>query len=111
MSLAARFLTLALVVASVGCSLDKPTWIDAKAKSDAAANYYLEEHHNGRLYVFGTEAAYKNFQLTKELPLNYARIGGGPKGETVYFEVEAKADTLKGRLLREYERRHGVAQN
>ena len=112
MTSAARFLALSLLAVSAGCALkhDPPTWLEAKAKSDAAAAFYKEETYDDRLHVFGVEANYKTFLLTREMPLRVTLIGGGPKGETVYIEADGKDPGLQARLRREYDKRHPAAK-
>lgn len=60
----------------------KTAAVDTKA---ALPQQYFELHKDGRLWVFGDAALYRNAVAGKEVPLAMTRIGAGPKRETVVF--------------------------
>lgn len=55
---------------------------------------YYEVHKDNRIYVVADAADMKLWLGTGELPLRVSRIGGGPKGETVVFDI-AKPESGK----------------
>ena len=106
-----RSAVVLLALASAGCTLDKPTWLEQKKANDAEAAFYAEQEHDGRLYVFGTSKVYNQFQATKEMPYGITLIGAGPEGRTVKLEADAKEYALQNRVRREYEKRHGPLED
>ena len=48
---------------------------------------YYEIHQPGRIVVIADAADFKLFNATGELPLRVTRIGGGPNGETMIFDI------------------------
>ena len=109
MSHAVRHAAVLLVaLASAGCSLDKPAWLEQKQQNEAEANFYAEQEYDGRLYVFGTSKLYSQFQATHEMPYSISFIGAGPNGQTVKIEADAKDVALEKRLKKLYEERHGA---
>jgi hypothetical protein len=66
----------------------------AMETKDALPQAYYEAHKDGRIWVFGDEAVYKEFLAGKEVPLLMTRIGAGPKRETVIFGL-TKAESKK----------------
>ena len=103
-----RAAILLVVLASAGCSLDKPAWLEQKQQNEAEANFYAEQEYDGRLYVFGTSKLYSQFQETHEMPYSISFIGAGPKGQTVKIEADAKDIALENRLRKLYEEKHGA---
>src|SRR5689334_2891957 len=81
-----RAAVLLVALASAGCSLDKPAWLEQKQQNEAEANFYAEQEYDGRLYVFGTSKLYSQFQATHEMPYSISFIGAGPNGQTVKIE-------------------------
>lgn len=75
----------------------------------AASGFYKEGTYKGRLYVFGTPAAYDNFEKSNTTPqLTKTYIGAGPSGESVVLEADAKTTDLQERLRGEFNRRHNL---
>jgi hypothetical protein len=109
MSRAVRLAAVLVVsLASTGCSLDKPAWLEQKQQNEAEANFYAEQEYDGRLYVFGTSKLYSQFQATHEMPYSITFIGAGPNGQTVKIEADAKDVALEKRLKQLYEEKHGA---
>ena len=64
------------------------------SKQMQAGNYLLEDHHEGRIYVFYDKKTYQSFKQVGETAYRLTRIGAGPKGETVVFGL-TKQDKKK----------------
>lgn len=58
--------------------------------------FYGEIVRDGRIYVFGSWADFKDFMVNKEVAYTYTEIGAGPKGETVIYALN-KETAKKGR--------------
>jgi hypothetical protein len=76
------------------------------APAVAAAEYYAEERHNDRVYVFGKSGTHEAFRSTHHMPYTMTLIGRGPKGETVVIEVDKKDPELQQRLLDTFKKRN-----
>ena len=66
---------------------------------------HFEYHHNGRLYVIGRATTASGFRKNPHLPYTKTFIGGGPKGETLVFEIDKKEDAFYERLRSLYDER------
>ena len=86
--------------ALVGCAKDdvKPAAVaevspppaTEAAASAATLSSLFEAHDDGRIYLFYDQALYKDFIKTGHTAYMVARIGAGPKGETVKFALTGK---------------------
>lgn len=65
--------------------LDKNTQEQSISTTSVPALY--EVHHDGRIYFFYDQALYKSFLKTGHTAYMVARIGAGPKGETLKFAL------------------------
>lgn len=88
---------MAFSLAMVGCAKDTMKQEAAPMAKKAAAeatmpmiNELYEAHHDGRIYVFYDRALYEGFKKTGHTAYMLARIGGGPKGETIKFALTGK---------------------
>lgn len=83
---------------------------DSKVLPPAVSEgYYMEEQHQERLYVFGTQAAHDTFEKSKLTPqITKTYIGQGPSGQSVVLEADAKSTDLQERLRGEFNRRHNL---
>jgi hypothetical protein len=90
--------------ASSSSSSDKPA-----AMAKESGGFYQEEAYKGRLYVFGTDKAYKAYKDAQTVPhIAKTYIGAGPDGQSVVLEADAKTTDLQDRLKVEYEARHNT---
>jgi hypothetical protein len=55
---------------------------------------YYEIHKDGKIYVLADAADLKTFLANGDIPLRVTRIGGGPSGETVVFDI-ARPESAK----------------
>jgi hypothetical protein len=96
-----RFLRVALLatfsVLLAACAKDnmKPESADMAEKPMVQAQEEMigelyEAHHDGRIYVFYDRGLYEGFKKTGHTAYMMARIGGGPKGETIKFALTGK---------------------
>ena len=90
-------LLAAFSVVLVACAKDtmKPETASTAEKPMAEAQEAMiselyEAHHDGRIYVFYDRGLYEGFKKTGHTAYMMARIGGGPKGETVKFALTGK---------------------
>ena len=90
-------LLAAFSVVLVACAKDtmKPETASTAEKPMAEAQEAMiselyEAHHNGRIYVFYDRGLYEGFKKTGHTAYMMARIGGGPKGETIKFALTGK---------------------
>lgn len=77
---------------------------------DRRHRYYAEEHREGRIYVIGDAALHGEFRSSGHLPYTASKIGKGPQGETLVFQVDTKDEGLLRRLEREFAARHASKQ-
>ncbi len=68
--------------------------------------FYAEEQHDGRIYVIGIDNTHTDFLQQPHLPYTRTKIGYGPHGETVVFEVDKKNPAMVERLEREFNDRN-----
>lgn len=59
-------------------------------KFEPAGPFYGEVIRDGRFYVFGEWADFKDYLAHKEIIFTFAEIGTGPKGETVIYALNKK---------------------
>ena len=76
------FLALLASIMFAGCA--------STANQMEAGSYLLEDHHDGRIYIFYDKKTYKSFKQVGETAYRLTRIGAGPKGETVVFGLTKK---------------------
>lgn len=72
--------------------LDKPAKAELfyDGKFEPAGPFYGEVIRDGRFYVFGEWADFKDYLAHKEIIFTFAEIGTGPKGETVIYALNKK---------------------
>lgn len=70
--------------------------------------YYADAMHDNRIYVFGKESTHQEFMTTHHIPYTLTKIGAGPGGKTLVFEVDKKNPHLADRLQREFAARYGT---
>lgn len=75
-------------------SLQKELW----ARFQKENLYYAEVMHDGRYYIVGSPETHAAFKKSPHLPYTRTKIGAGPNGETLVFEVDKKNDALANRL-------------
>jgi len=95
-------------VALLFACLASITSITNGCKNLDPGGYYAEEERDGRVYVLGTEDGHARFAASGEIPYAHTRIGSGPNGETLVFEVDKEGDELRDRLVRHYGAKHGL---
>ena len=78
----------------------------AGERSVTKASYH-EVEHDGRIYVVGSAEAAQKIKAGQHPSATVTKIGYGPNGETVVFEGGKDHDVLEGKLLAEYDARHG----
>ncbi|MEW5966863.1 MAG: hypothetical protein AB1720_07705 [Pseudomonadota bacterium] len=59
-------------------------------KYEPTGPFYGEVIRDGRFYVFGEWADFKDYLAHKEIIFTFAEIGTGPKGETVIYALNKK---------------------
>ena len=74
----------------------KPSLVESKGDS------YHVYKHKGRLYVIGSQDMSQQFAEQGHLPYTRTIIGGGPKGETVVYEVKKKEPVYVDRLMAQF---------
>ena len=80
----------------IGCASNEPKQTDvvAEPKAEVAVeannNELYEVHHDGRIYIFDDYKLYQNFNKLGHTPYILARIGAGPKGETIKFGLTSQ---------------------
>lgn len=95
-------LAAAIVIGLTGCA-SKGAWMGADAEkaydkeletkrlAEVLNNDdYYEIQKDGRIYVLADAKGYKTWLQTNEIPLGVTKIGGGPHGETLRFELSKK---------------------
>ena len=95
-------LVAAVVLALSGCAA-KGSWMGADAEKTYDKELetkrlaevlnnddYYEIHKDGRIYVLADAKGYKTWLKTDEIPLGVTKIGSGPHGETLRFELSKK---------------------
>ncbi|MGE3540952.1 MAG: hypothetical protein AB7N91_26395 [Candidatus Tectimicrobiota bacterium] len=80
----------------------------ATAPAPGSTAFYQEKEHNGRLYVFGTEKAFKAAGEAPHFAYSKTFIGAGPGGKTVVVEADSKDVALQNRLVTTFATRHGI---
>ena len=83
-----------LTLTLAGCAKNEMKEMDAEPKAAMAEQAVSQElaalyeaHHDGRIYVFYDQGLYKDFIKTGHTAYMFARIGGGPNGETLKFAL------------------------
>lgn len=59
-------------------------------KMEVAGPFYGEVIRDGRFYVFGEWADFKDYLAHKEITFTFTEVGTGPKGETVIYALNSK---------------------
>lgn len=59
-------------------------------KMDVTGPFYGEVFRDGRFYVFGEWADFKDYLAHKEITFTFTEVGTGPKGETVIYALNKK---------------------
>lgn len=100
MNLASRsikfILTATVFTTLIGCASNEPKQADVatEAKTEVAVEANNDElyevHHDGRIYIFDDYKLYQNFNKLGHTPYILARIGAGPKGETIKFGLTSQ---------------------
>ena len=79
-------------------------------KFEPAGLFYGEVIRDGRFYVFGEWADFKDYLAHKEIIFTFAEIGTGPKGETVIYALNK--NTVKegrpARLIEQFKTLHKI---
>lgn len=79
-------------------------------KYEPAGPFYGEVIRDGRFYVFGEWADFKDYLAHKEIIFTFAEIGTGPKGETVIYALNK--NTVKegrpARLIEQFKTLHKI---
>ncbi|WP_250654814.1 hypothetical protein [Alkalimarinus coralli] len=95
-------LAASLFSALIGCASNESMPSNAESQSNAVAepktvvavdannDELYEVHHDGRIYIFDDYTLYQNFNKLGHTPYILARIGAGPKGETIKFGLTSK---------------------
>ena len=89
-------LTASVFTALIGCASNEPkqTDVQTEIKAEVAVEVNNDElyevHHDGRIYIFDDYELYQGFNKLGHTPYILARIGAGPKGETIKFGLTSK---------------------
>lgn len=79
-------------------------------KYEPTGPFYAEVIRDGRFYVFGSWADFKDYLAHKELTYTFAEIGTGPRGETVIYALNK--DTVKAgrpvQLVEQFKKLHKI---
>ena len=59
-------------------------------KMEVTGPFYGEVLRDGRFYVFGEWADFKDYLAHKEITFTFTEVGTGPKGETVIYALNKK---------------------
>ena len=59
-------------------------------KMEVTGPFYGEVIRDGRFYVFGEWADFKDYLEHKEITFTFTEIGTGPRGETVIYALNKK---------------------
>jgi len=59
-------------------------------KMEVTGPFYGEVFRDGRFYVFGEWADFKDYLAHKEITFTFTEIGTGPRGETVIYALNKK---------------------
>jgi hypothetical protein len=110
-----RILGLSTVIAlgTAACASTETKTVAAPATPTQAETQTVSElyevHHDGRIYFFYDRGLYQSFLKTGHTAYMVARIGAGPKGETLKFALTGKdkkklsgipsIDLLEGKAL------------
>ena len=72
--------------------LSKPSMAEQfyDGKMEVTGPFYGEVHRDGRFYVFGEWADFKDYLAHKEITFTFTEVGTGPKGETVIYALNSK---------------------
>lgn len=79
-------------------------------KYEPVGPFYGEVIRDGRFYVFGEWADFKDYLAHKEITFTFTEVGTGPKGETVIYALNKKTKD-KGRpveLVEAFKQLHQV---
>lgn len=76
------------------------------AAAESADDWWVEEHHEGRIFVIGNQDTYESFKKSGHLPYTRTKIGKGPRGETLVFEVDKDNPALTDWLEEVYRIEH-----
>lgn len=79
-------------------------------KVEPAGPFYGEVIRDGRFYVFGEWADFKDYLAHKEIIFTFAEIGTGPKGETVIYALNKKTvkEGRPAKLIEQYKALHKI---
>ena len=77
-------------------------------KFEASHLYYAEVKHDGPVYVLGGPETHESFKQLYHLPYTHTRIGAGPGGATLVFEVDKDNSALQYRRIHTDASRTGV---
>ncbi len=116
-----RLAVLALLLAFVaGCTDDRsaasaapagaaPTG-DTFTKGGGFTPFYGEAKHDGRMYLYGNEFAYKKFMKSKEVNELAIKkfIGEGPEGMTLVVELDKDSPSMTDRLITTCKARYNI---
>ena len=79
-------------------------------KYEPAGPFYGEVIRDGRFYVFGNWADFKDYLAHKEITYTFTEIGTGPRGETVIYALNK--NTVKegrpARLVEQFKKLHKI---
>ena len=78
----------------------------AEVTTAADANWWAEEAHEGRIYIIGNKATHESFKKNGHMPYTRTKIGKGPRGETLVFEVDKENPALTDWLEEVYRIEH-----
>jgi hypothetical protein len=81
-------------------------------KMEVTGPFYGEVSRDGRFYVFGEWADFKDYLEHKEITFTFTEIGTGPRGETVIYALNKKTKD-EGRpvkLVEAFNKLHKIAQ-
>lgn len=72
--------------------LNKPSKAELfyDGKMEVTGPFYGEVFRDGRFYVFGEWADFKDYLAHKEITFTFTEVGTGPKGETVIYALNKK---------------------
>lgn len=90
------FLAASVITTFMGCASTetKQTEVVKEATAEVAVEVNNDElyevHHDGRIYIFDDFELYQGFNKLGHTPYILARIGEGPKGETIKFGLTSK---------------------
>lgn len=79
-------------------------------KYEPTGPFYGEVIRDGRIYVFGEWADFKDYLTHKEITFTFAEIGTGPRGETVIYALNKKTvkDGRPVQLVEQFKTLHKI---